>query len=128
MDRSVPQRVLPTDTSDEASGVGRQGRAAKLPPRLPVPQQANADSATGLWREDDRRAEQGSELPVEANEDQTICRLQPGSDRCCPFQDDELLPEIDDLGFTPCRRATPPGQQSHYKSQNLNHSGASLLS
>jgi len=27
-----------------------------------------------------------------------------------------LLPEKDDLGFTPYRRATPPGQQSHNKS------------
>jgi hypothetical protein len=31
-------------------------------------------------------------------------------------QDDELLPEKDDLGFTSYRRATPAGQQSHNKS------------
>jgi hypothetical protein len=57
----------------------------------------------GLRLEDDRHVEQGREQAVEADKDQTVCRLQSGSGGRRPFQDDELLPEIDDLGFTLCR-------------------------
>jgi hypothetical protein len=48
----------------------------------------------GLGLEDYRRVEQRREQSIEADEDQTVCRLQPGAGWRCAFQDDELLPEI----------------------------------
>jgi hypothetical protein len=60
--RRTPQRVLPTDPSDETLGVRQYGRSASQSPRLPAPEQAKANSVPaqqGLWLEDDRRREQG---------------------------------------------------------------------
>ena len=70
----------------------------------------------GLWLEDDRCVDQGREQTVEADEDQTIYSLQPGSGRGRPPQDDELLPQMEDLGFASGRRATQPRQQRHEES------------
>jgi hypothetical protein len=76
--RCTPKSVLSTDAPNEASDIGRHRRATRPPPRLPAPEQAKANSVPaqeGLWLEDDRRVEQGREQAVEANEDQTVCRL-----------------------------------------------------
>jgi hypothetical protein len=35
--------------------------------------------------------------------DQTVCNLHPRSRRRWPLQDDELLPQVEDLGLTLCR-------------------------
>jgi hypothetical protein len=80
----------------------------------------------GIWLEDDRRVEQRREQPIKADEDQTVCRLQPGAGWCRAFQDDDLLPEIDDLGFTLRRRATQPSDQGREKSQEMDHPAGSL--
>ena len=80
-----------------------------------------------FWLEDDRRVEQRREQPIKADEDQTVCRRQPGAGRCRAFQDDQLLPEIDDLGFTLRRRATQPSDQGCCdKSQKMGHAVGSL--
>jgi hypothetical protein len=102
--RCALERVLSTDATNKASDIGRQGRAARPPPRLPAPERAKASSVPaeqGLWLEGDRGVEQRREQAVEADKDQTVCRLQSGSGERRRFQDDELL--IDDLGFTLCR-------------------------
>ena len=70
----------------------------------------------GLWLEDDRCVDQGREQPVEADEDQTIYSLQPGSGRRRSLQDKELLPQIEDLSFASGLRATQPRQQRRKKS------------
>ena len=80
----------------------------------------------GLWLEDDRLVDQGREQPVEAHEGQTIYSLQPGSGRRRPPQDDELLPQIEDLGFTSSLRAAQPRKQHREKSQDRDHLGESL--
>jgi len=108
--RCTPERVVPTDPSDEPSDVGRNGRSANPSPRLPAPEQAKANSVPaqeGLWLEDDRRLEQGREQPIQTHKDQTVGSLQPGPGRRRPLQDDELAPQVKDLGFTPCLRLTP---------------------
>ena len=63
---------------------------------------------------------------VEADEDQTICSLQPRSDRRRPLQDNELLAQVEDLGFASGLRATQPRQQRRKKSLNTDHSAKSL--
>jgi len=80
----------------------------------------------GLWLEDDRCVDQGREQPVEADEDQTICSLQPRSDRRRPLQDNELLAQVEDLSFASGLRATQPRQQRRKKSLNTDHSAKSL--
>jgi hypothetical protein len=47
------------------------------------------------------------EEPVEADEDQTVCTLQPGANRRRPLQDDEFLPQVEDFGLTPSDATTP---------------------
>jgi hypothetical protein len=42
------------------------------------------------------------------------------------FQDDELLPEIDDLGLTFRRGATQPSKQGRDKSEKTGHRAGSL--
>ncbi len=74
--RRAPERVLPTDPSDEITNVGRYRRSASRPPRLPTPEQAKANSVPAkqcLWLEDDRGLEQGREQSVEAEKDLTVC-------------------------------------------------------
>jgi hypothetical protein len=96
---------------------------------LPAPKQAKATTMPaeqGLWLEDDRCVDQGREQPVEADEDQTICGLQPGSDRRRPLQDNELLPQVEDLSLSSGLRATQPRQQRRKKSQNMDHSAKSI--
>jgi hypothetical protein len=115
----APQRVLATDPSNETSDIGRQGRATDPLPRLPTPEQAKATAMPaeqGLWLEDDRCVDQGREQTVEADEDQTIYSLQPGSGRRQSLQDNELLPQIEDLSFASGLRATQPRQQRRKKS------------
>jgi hypothetical protein len=76
--RCTPERVLSTDAPNKVSDIGRQGRATRRLPRLPAPEQAKARSVPaqeGLWLEDDRGVEQGREQAVEADKDQTVCRL-----------------------------------------------------
>jgi hypothetical protein len=51
--------------------------------------------------DDDGSVQQRRHKAIKADEVQTICGLQPGTGQ--RGQDDELLPEIDDLGFTLCR-------------------------
>src|SRR3982074_3435718 len=80
----------------------------------------------GLWLEDDRCVDQGREQPVEADEDQTICGLQPGSGRRRPLQDNELLPQVEDLSLSSGLRATQPRQHARKKSQNMDHSAKSI--
>ena len=70
--------------------------------------------------------QQRKEQPIKADKDQTVCRSAWGG-RCRAFQDNELLPEIDDLGFTLCRRATQPSDQGRDKSQDMDHPSGSLL-
>src|SRR5580704_991603 len=80
----------------------------------------------GLWLEDDRCVDQGREQTVEADEDQTIYSLQPGSGGRRTPQYNELLPQIEDLGFAAGLRAPQPRQQRRTKSQDTDHSVRSL--
>src|ERR1700681_2083016 len=80
----------------------------------------------GLWLEDDRCIDQRREQPIEADEDQTICGPQPGSSRRRSLQDNELLPQIEDLSFASGLRATEPRKQRRKKSWNTDHSVRSL--
>jgi hypothetical protein len=80
----------------------------------------------GRGLEDDRRLKQGRERTIQTDEDQTVGGLQPGSGRLRPLQDDELLPQIEDLSFASGLRATQPRQQRRKKSWNTDHSVRSL--
>jgi hypothetical protein len=68
----------------------------------------------------------GREQPVEADEDQTICGLQPRSGRRRPLQDNELLPQVEDLSLSSGLRAPQPRQQRRKKSQNMDHSAKNI--
>jgi hypothetical protein len=83
-------------------------------------------SQEGLWFEEDRRVDQGREQAVEADEDQAVRGFQLGSGRRRALQDDDLLPEIDDLGLALCRRATQPPDQSRDKSEKMGHPARTL--
>jgi hypothetical protein len=83
-------------------------------------------SQEGLWLKDDRSVEKAREQAVEVDQDQAVRRSQLGSGRRRALQDDELLPEIDNLGLTFRRRATQPSDQGRDKSQKMGHRTGSL--
>lgn len=58
---------------------------------------------------------------IEADEDQAVRGSQLGSGRRRALQDDELLPEIDDLGLSLSPRATQPPDQRRAKSEKTGH-------
>jgi len=105
--RRAPQRVREAHLPDEASDVGRDPRAAAARPGPPAPiepEPAPVPANNRLRADHGHRIQEGSEQPMQPNEDQPIEIGEPRLLRCRTPQDIQLMPKEEVLGFEPCPR------------------------
>jgi hypothetical protein len=125
----TPERILAAHLSDQHANAGRYRRSAGPPPGLPAPEQPEAAAVPAHQRlrfEDHRGLEQGREQAVKADEDQPVGAPQPDPPRRRSLQDEELLPQEEDLGLTSRVRSAQRCEHRAEVLENINHPGTRL--
>ncbi len=122
--RRTPERVLTAHLPDQVAHVIRNRRPPGPPSRSPAPVQAEATAMPAHQRlglEDHRGLDHGWEPTVQPDEDQPVATLQSNPSRDGSLQNEQLVPEKEELGFT-CRSRPAQRQEQRPKElQNVNH-------
>src|SRR5215469_14076282 len=127
--RGAPHSGLSWLILDQIADVGRDRGPADTTARLPTPVQTEAAPMPAHQRlrlEDNRALAHGRTQPIEPDEDQAICRVQPEPRWRRPLQDDKLLAEKCRFGLASRVRSEQSDEQSAEQLQEVKHRKARI--